>query len=141
MARVQDIMTQLVVRVNADDPIRVVRHKLTQGDFHHVPVMEEQELIGMISDRDVLSALSPYLDSPSERTRDLRTLDRRAHQIMTPQPYTIMKDGTVESAGEMLLALRVSGLPVVDSSGHLVGIVTWRDVLNYFIDGLPDEAG
>ncbi len=141
MTKVQDIMTQLVVRVNADDPLRVVRHKLTQGNFHHVPVMEENELIGIISDRDVLGALSPYLESPSERMRDSRTLDRRAHQIMTPQPFAILPDGTVEAAAEMLLALNVSGLPVVDSKGSLVGIVTWRDVVKYFVDGNPDVGG
>ena len=86
MTLVQDIMTEHVVRVNADDPIKVVRHKLTQGGFHHLPVMERNDLIGIISDRDVMLAVSPFLDSPSERTRDTRTLDRKAHQIMTPQP-------------------------------------------------------
>jgi CBS domain-containing protein len=46
----------------------------------------------------------------------------------------------VQAAGEMLLALDVSALPVVDTDGTLIGIVTWRDVLTYFVDGLPDEA-
>jgi acetoin utilization protein AcuB len=141
MTRVEDIMTRHVVRVNADDPLSVVRHKLNQGGFHHLPVMERQDLVGIISDRDVLSALSPFLESPSERTRDHRTLDKKAHQVMTPQPFTILPSGTVKSAAEMLLALDLSGLPVIDLDGHLVGIVTWRDVLDHFVDGTPDAAG
>ncbi len=141
MTLVEDIMTRHVVRVNADDPLKVVRHKLNQGGFHHVPVMDRQALVGMISDRDVLGALSPFLESPSERTRDHRTLEKKAHQVMTPQPFTILPSATVEAAAEMLLALHISGLPVIDMDGHLVGIVTWRDVVDYFVDGTPDSAG
>ena len=140
MVTVRDIMTHHVVRVNADDPLHVARHKLTQGGFHHLPVMDRQVLIGIISDRDVLRAMSPFVDSPSERERDLRTLKKRAHQVMTPQPYTILPGADVQAAGEMLLALDVSALPVVDTDGSLIGIVTWRDVLTYFVDGLPDQA-
>lgn len=140
MTSVEDIMTRHVVRVNADDPLRVVRHKLHQGGFHHVPVMERHELVGIISDRDVLGALSPFLESPSERTRDYRTLEKKAHQVMTPQPFTILPTATVEAAAEMLLALDISGLPVITLDGRLVGIVTWRDVLDHFVDGPPDAA-
>ncbi|MFT5143299.1 MAG: acetoin utilization protein AcuB [Rhodothermales bacterium] len=140
MTTVQDIMTRLVVRVNADDPLGVVRHKLTQGGFHHLPVVDGNELIGIISDRDVLGALSPFLESLSERERDKRTLDKRAHQVMTPQPYTILPSATVEAAAEMILALDVSGLPVIDPDGHLVGIVTWHDLLYFFVDGPPKAS-
>lgn len=132
-------MTRHVVRVNADDPLKVVRHKLSQGGFHHVPVMEGNELLGMISDRDVLAALSPFLDSPSERLRDHRTLEKKAHQVMTPQPYTILTSATVTAAAEMLLALEISGLPVIDMDGRLVGIVTWRDVVDYFVEGSEES--
>lgn len=141
MSSVADIMTRHVVRVNADDPLSVVRHKLHQGGFHHLPVMERGDLIGIISDRDVLAALSPFLDSPSERERDVRTLQRRAHQVMTPQPFTILPTATVEAAGEMLLALDVSALPVIDGEGHLIGIVTWHDILDHFVEGPPPAAG
>ena len=41
----------------------------------------------------------------------------------------------------MLLALDISALPVVEFDGHLTGIVTWRDIVEYFVDGLPDTAG
>ena len=126
-------MTRHVVRVNADDPLAVVRHKLTQGGFHHLPVMDKGELIGIISDRDVLGALSPFLDSPSERARDVRTLKKRAHQVMTPQPYTILPDATIEAAGEMLLALDISALPIIDKDGYLVGILTWHDIVDHFV--------
>ncbi|MBO6574849.1 MAG: CBS domain-containing protein [Rhodothermales bacterium] len=139
MATVDDIMTHHVVRVNADDPLHVVRHKLGKGGFHHLPVMDRGELLGIISDRDVLGALSPFLDSPSERSRDLRTLQKKAHQVMTPQPYTILSTASVESAGQMLLALDISALPVIDLEGSLIGIVTWHDLLDHFVESPEDE--
>ena len=141
MTLVEDIMTRHVVRVNADDPVKVVRHKLTQGGFHHLPVMEGQELIGIVSDRDVLGAVGTYIDAPSEQRQGMHAFAQRASQIMTPQPHTVLPNATVQAAGEMLLALDVSALPVVDTHGSLVGIVTWRDIMSFWVDGPPDQAG
>ena len=53
----------------------------------------------------------------------------RAHQIMTRSVVTIMPEATILEAANTMLRLRVSGLPVVDAAGKLVGVVTEGDFI------------
>jgi acetoin utilization protein AcuB len=91
----------------------------------------------VISDRDLLRALSPYVGTLSETTRDSATLKKRAHQIMTRSPVTLRADASLADAVQLLLDRRVSCIPIVDEGFRAVGIVSWRDILR----SLPGSAG
>ena len=95
---------------------------------------EKDEVAGVISDRDVLKALSPYLDTISEQERDLATLTRKAHQIMTRQLVTASPEDTIEDAAGLLLKNRISCLPIITDDRVLAGIVTWKDILKNLMD-------
>ncbi len=128
MRRLRDIMTKRVVSVQMDDTLRVIRELFQKARFHHVMVLEDDVLRGVISDRDLLKNLSPFIDSPAEDRKDLSTLERRAHQIMSRQPITATSNTTVHEAAQLLVQRNISCLPVVDD-GALVGVVTWKDLL------------
>lgn len=134
--RVVDIMTSSVVSVGLDDNLATIKQIFDSHGFHHLLVMAEGELFGVISDRDVLRSISPFVDSVSERTIDAATMKRRAHQIMTRKPVTTRADVAVEVAARRMLEADVSCLPVVDDSGRVVGIVTWHDLMRA-VCGLP----
>jgi acetoin utilization protein AcuB len=126
----RDIMTARVVSVDLDDPLEVVKQIFDSVKFHHLLVIDSgKKLRGVISDRDLLRALSPYLGTPSENSRDIATLKKRVHQIMTRQPITLSADATVMDAVNLFLNHRVSCIPIVDENFNAVGIVSWRDVL------------
>ena len=76
----------------------------------------------------------PCVGRASELPRDARTLRNRAHHIMTRDPITIGPDDTVSEAVSLLLARRISCLPVVDSEQVVRGIVTWRDCLQHLLN-------
>jgi acetoin utilization protein AcuB len=76
-----------------------------------------------------LRALSPYVGTPSENARDLATLKKRAHQIMSRQLITLAPDAQLADAVGLFLDHRVSCIPVVEPGPRAVGIVSWRDVL------------
>jgi acetoin utilization protein AcuB len=98
--------------------------------FHHLLVIDSgKKLAGVISDRDLLRALSPYVGTPSENARDTATLKKRVHQIMTRQPITLLPEAQVADAVKVFLEHRVSCIPIVDKGFKPVGIVSWRDVL------------
>jgi acetoin utilization protein AcuB len=65
----------------------------------------------------------------AEQARDLATLKKRVHQIMTRAPITLTAEARVEDAIQLFLVHRVSCIPIVDEGFRAVGIVTWRDVL------------
>jgi acetoin utilization protein AcuB len=125
----RDIMTARVVTVEVDDLLETVKAIFDSVKFHHLLVVEKGKLYGVISDRDLLRALSPYIGTPSENARDLATLKKRVHQIMTRRPVTLPADATVDDAVKLFLEHRVSCLPVVDPAFKPVGIVSWRDLL------------
>lgn len=125
----RSIMTARVVTVEVDDPLETVKSIFDSVKFHHLLVVEKGKLCGVISDRDLLRALSPYVGTPSENARDLATLKKRAHQIMTRKPVTLPPEAAVADAVKLFLEHRVSCIPVVDPAFKPVGIVSWRDLL------------
>jgi len=130
--QVQSIMTRRVVTVELDDSLLVVKQIFDQMRFHHVLVVDDQRaLCGVISDRDLLRAISPFIGSYSEQSRDLATLQKRVHQIMTRKPVTLRPEQSLEEAVATLLEHRISCLPIVDAAFRPVGIVSWRDLLKH----------
>ena len=126
----RDIMTARVVCVEADDPLEAVKQIFDSVKFHHLLVVDStKKLSGVISDRDLLRALSPYVGTPSENARDIATLKKRVHQIMTRQPITLPPEAGVADAIKVFLEHRVSCIPIVDKGLKPIGIVSWRDVL------------
>jgi len=130
----RSIMTPRVVTVEADDTLEVVRQIFDAMKFHHLLVVDSgKTLCGVISDRDLLRALSPYVGTASENARDTATLRKRVHQIMARKPFTLPPEASVTDAINLFLTSRVSCIPIVDPHLKPVGIVSWRDVLKTLI--------
>ncbi|WP_429092118.1 CBS domain-containing protein [Aeromonas rivipollensis] len=133
---IKEIMTTRVATVSMDDRLGVIKEIFEQAHFRHLLVLEEEVLVGVISDRDLLRALSPYLDTDAEMNRDTETLNRRAHQIMSRQPITISPESSLQAASAIMLEQHVSCLPVLEN-GALIGIVSWKDLLRVMRDWQP----
>lgn len=131
--QISSIMTKEVVTVKMDDFLRTIHRIFENVKFHHVLVIEDNELYGVISDRDILKAISPYVGTPSQLLRDEATMDKRAHQIMSRHPVTIAKEQSVDEAIALLLKENVSCLPVISLDGHIEGIVTWKDLIKSYL--------
>ena len=112
-----------------DDSLEYINSVFQSTGFHHVIVLERGALAGVISDRDILRHISPFLGKLSELPRDASTLQRKAHQIMTRRLITISPESSIADAAEVLLRNKVSCLPVVNSKGKLKGIITSKDLL------------
>ena len=130
-------MTTRVVTVGMDEPLASVRLIFHKSPFHHLLVVEQGKLIGIISDRDLLKAVSPYVGTLSETTRDLATLSKRVHQIMSRQPITVRVTTTLQEAAALMIKKGVSCLPVVSADGALLGLLTWKDLLKGFLNYVP----
>lgn len=126
---IDQIMTRESITIGMDDNLRKVRELFEEHNFHHLLVVDGGRLVGVLSDRDLLRSVSPFIGKLSEQTRDVDTLNRRVHQIMTREPVTISREMSLENASKVMLARGVSCLPVVAEDGGVVGIVTWRDLL------------
>jgi acetoin utilization protein AcuB len=127
---VESIMSRRVVTVGPDDTLATVRALFLRHGFHHLLVVEDGKLVGVLSDRDLLRALSPMLGTFSETTRDADTLNKRAHQVMSRNIKALKAASSLDEAIDILASpASVSCLPVVDEQSRPVGIVSWRDLL------------
>jgi acetoin utilization protein AcuB len=129
--KVVDIMTRSVVSVDVDDTLQRIHAIFEESKFHHVIVTDEGRIVGIVSDRDLLKNLSPFIGRQlMEREQDTKTLSRRAHQIMTRRPVLARPDMSIPEAVTVLLKHRVSCLPVAGTDRRVQGILTWRDILS-----------
>jgi len=123
---VSDVMTTRVATVDMDDRLTVVKEILDCAPFRHLLVIEDNQLQGVISDRDLLRCLSPFLGTPAESAHDKTTINQRAHQIMTRSPITINPKLSIHDALVLMLDNKIGCLPVLEN-GVIKGIFTWHD--------------
>jgi len=130
---VQDWMTKDPVTITDETSMMKAIHMMKEQRFRRLPVLHEGRLVGMVTDRDLKEA------SPSKATTlDVHELyyllaELQIKEIMSKNPLAVSPEDTVEHAAQLMLEKTISGLPVVDHSGKLVGIITQSDVFKAFI--------
>ncbi|QDE31514.1 CBS domain-containing protein [Shewanella sp. H8] len=129
---VADIMTTRVVTIDMDDRLTLAKEIFDNVSFHHLLVVNtEDHLKGILSHRDFLRALSPNIGTAAELIRDTETLQKRVHQVMTKNPFTIAPHCDINEACKLILDHNIGCLPVLDNN-TIVGIITWKDLLNAY---------
>lgn len=130
---VKNWMSKEIVTVDADDSMQNAIYILQEQNIKMLPVMDGENLVGIITDRDLKKA------SPSDAT----TLDMhellfliskiKVRDLMKKPVYTARPDDTVEEAAALLLEKKISGLPVLDENNRLVGIITRSDIFRVLL--------
>ena len=113
-----DLMSTALVCIRDTDTIGTGLREMQRATIHHLPVVDEHlNLIGVLSSTDVLGG-----------PRGL-SLDRRIGRSMSRSVVTVTPETSAIRALELMTDNGFRSLPVVDSDGHLVGIVTDTDLL------------
>lgn len=136
--KVEQIMSKPVVTVELDDTLATVKHIFDNAKFHHLLAVERGKLFGVLSDRDLLKAISPFIGTPSETIHDKVTLNKKVHQVMTRKPITLTPEADVYDAISVFNQHNISCIPIVNTSGHPIGIISWRDILKT-IEGIRNK--
>ena len=132
---VEKWMTRDVITVRPHEKI-IDAFELMQGrGIRHLPVIEDGELKGLVTDRDIRLALIPSpLSTPEDRMYHLGALER-VDEIMTADLITVAPNTTIEEAAKLMAKYKIGAVPVV-AQGQLVGILTETDILRVFIEML-----
>ena len=131
-------MSKNVVTIHKDAGIREAMDKMARHRFRHLPVVEpDNRLIGIVTDRDIRSALpSGRLPDDVEGDNQESLSGIKIKDIMMPDPVTASLSYTIQDALLLIQEKRVGALPVVDEQNFLKGIITVRDLLRAFINVL-----
>jgi acetoin utilization protein AcuB len=129
---VKDIMQHDVACVSPETPLAEVVSLLQRRGVRHVPVLDHEDLAGIISDRDLKSVLPGLVARSATLATGADSGGLTAGDIMTKRVITVEPMVLVEDAARILMEERIGALPVIEG-GALVGIVTETDVLMLFV--------
>lgn len=130
-------MTRKVISVTRGDSVRSAVEKLKEHHIRQLPVVEGNEVIGIVTDRDLRQASSlarlPTNQGP-EREKLEGFLDRaKVEEVMTREVITVTPTDTIEDVAKILHDYKIGGVPVVEGR-ELVGIITSADILETFLE-------
>jgi acetoin utilization protein AcuB len=138
---VRKIMSKRIVTVELDDTLGVAREIFGNVRFHHLLVVENNKLFGILSDRDLLKALSPNLGTAAETREDRDTLNKRVHQVMSRKPITLTAKASVYDAIHLFNTEIITCIPIVDDENRPVGIISWRDIMKMLGSMIKEKSG
>lgn len=130
--RLQDIMTAEVETIAADKSVVFANELMWRKQIHHLVVLRDEEIVGILSDRD--------LGGPEAETLPD---DLQVHKVMSAAVVTARPDTTVKDAANLMQGRSINCLPVITDTGKLVGIVTSSDLDRLVKQGttLPEHEG
>lgn len=133
---IKQIMTTNLFITHPDSPVTDAQEIMRREQIHHLPVVDKRskKLVGIVTEKDLLYAAPSPASTLNvyEITRLLSEL--RVEKVMTKKVITAAPDEPIENAARYMADQNISCIPVVDTDGVAMGIVTESDVFRVFID-------
>jgi acetoin utilization protein AcuB len=135
MMKVARRMQREIYTVQRNAPIENAQTLMSAHNIRHLPVLDGNRLVGMLSERDIRAMLIPH-SSTSKKGRDASFYlpgDVAVEDAMTRDPIFVEPGSEIEDAARLLLENKIGGLPVVEND-TVVGIITETDILYVFCE-------
>ncbi|OQX26360.1 MAG: CBS domain-containing protein [Desulfobacteraceae bacterium IS3] len=138
---VTNSMQKNVITIGKEASVFEARDKMAANKIRHLPVIDsENNLLGVITDRDVRSAMpSVFADVCNLEEEKKKVAELKVKEIMTTNVTTVSPMHTLQDAILLIHRTRVGAFPVVDEDGKLKGIISVRDLLRAFVNVLGIE--
>jgi len=126
-------MSKNIITVDESDSMQDAMKLLKENDIRMLPVVKKGKLVGIVTDRDLKRASAS--DATTLEIHELFYLLTRikVKNLMTKEVITVPPDFTVEETAEVLEKNKISGAPVVDADGQIVGTITQTDLFRVLI--------
>ena len=134
MAKVKDIMKSPVRTIFSDEPIINAIKIMKEMGFRRLPVLDrDNNLVGIVTDRDLRQATNSPVVFHDISYDEYLLNEIRVETCMSSMPITITPEADIVDAARIMENMKIGGVPVVDNTGRIVGIVTVSDLINYLI--------
>jgi acetoin utilization protein AcuB len=126
-------MSKPVITIDINNSMNDAINLLKKHNIRTLPVMKNDKLVGIVTDRDLKKASAS--DATSLEIHELLYLisSIKIKDIMTKNPITVPLDYTIEETAEILLKHKISGVPVIDPENDITGIITKSDIFKIII--------
>ena len=132
--RVADWMTEGVLAVETFDSIAIARQVMAKHRVNQLPVLDNDHLVGIVTDRDVRDAYPTSMMINRTEAIDEFAEKITVEEVMTHDIFVVQPETPLAKAVGLLRKHRIGSLPVVKSR-ELVGIITRSDVLDFVLSG------
>jgi CBS domain-containing protein len=126
--QVREIMSKDIEVVDRNDNLRTVEERMATKQLRHLPVLEQGEVVGIVTQRDLFKAAMSSAMGYGEKAQQAYLQSVRVKEIMVYPVVTVAPDTSVAAAADMLMNKGIGCLPVVEDQ-RLIGIVTKTDLL------------
>jgi acetoin utilization protein AcuB len=132
---VKDWMSKDVITIDADSCCLPKAHRImTDNQIRRLPVIDKNgRLAGIVTRGDIRGAEPSQATSLSIWELNYLLANLKIADIMTPNPITVPENSTIGEAADLMLEHKVSGLPVLNNAGQLVGIITESDIFRMVV--------
>lgn len=118
------IMTTDVITVGPEDSLSRVKDILFDKRFHHIPVVADGKLVGIVTTFDLVKLNKTFDQYEGMKVKE----------IMTKKVVTLEPQEKIGAAAQIFLRHLFHGLPIIDENENLKGIVTTHDIMKYHFD-------
>jgi acetoin utilization protein AcuB len=129
---VGDWMSEAVLAVETFDSINVARQLMAKHRINQLPVLENDKLVGIVTDRDIRDAYPTSMAINRGEAIDRFADSITVEEVMSHNVFTVQPETSLAAAVELLRRQRIGSLPVVKKQ-KLVGIITRSDVLDFVL--------
>ena len=133
--RVCDLMTATPITVDPTTPMLEARQRMAQARIRHLIVVEDDCVVGIITDRDIRLNLPSPATSLSVWELNFLLASLTVRSVMTSSVLVVESQRPIAEAAWIMIDHKIGALPVVDE-GRLVGIVTESDFVRAMADGV-----
>lgn len=130
---VKDYMTANPITITSDTSLMEAGKLLRKHNFRRLPIMSDDNLVGIITDRDLRDAGPSKANALSVYELNYILNDLNVEEIMKSPVITVQADDDIKVAAQYIIDKKISGLPVM-TEGRLVGIITITDILQALMD-------
>ncbi len=125
---VKEIMCKDLIVVSPTERLVHARRLMLESNIGRLPVVEDDEVIGMVTSKDLMRAFIDFRKTVPEKYQKAQIKDVLVEDIMSINPTCATKDMTISELSEIIMETGYNGLPVVED-GKVIGIVTQTDIL------------
>jgi acetoin utilization protein AcuB len=132
---IKDWMTTEVITITRDTKLPEAHRLMVSNNIRRLPVVNNRgQLVGIVTRGDVRGAEASEASSLSIWELNYLLARLKVNSIMTTDVITMSPDDTIIQAAQVMMENKVSGLPVVDQDGRVVGIITESDIFRMVVD-------
>lgn len=128
---ISHVMTANVLTVSIDQKLSTVRKMMAENQIHHIPVVNDRKLVGLISATDMLKLNIASAETCTESIDELIDKQYTIEQVMQKNLVTINIRDSMRKAAHILSNGLFHSLPVIDDDRNLIGIITSTDLIRY----------